>query len=84
MYLMYAEFTYCAQGEAFSELQFKHCKPFKCQLHKMVKNTETIRRQQSTNCLSAFGHFVELTLKGLEKKNRYTYVPKIQLTFNFL
>ena len=48
------------------------------------QNTETIRRQQPMNCLSVFDHFVELTLKGLEKKNRYTYVPKIQLTFNFL
>ena len=32
------------------------------------QNTETIRRQQPMNCLSVFDHFVELTLKGLEKK----------------
>ena len=31
----------------------------------MVKHTQTIRRQQPTNCLSVFGHFVGLALKGL-------------------
>ena len=31
----------------------------------MVKDTQTIFRQQPTNCLSVFGHFVELGLKGL-------------------
>ena len=31
----------------------------------MVKHTQTIRRQQPTNCLSVFDHFVVLTLKGL-------------------
>ena len=37
----------------------------KYQSHKMVKHTQTIRGQQSTNCLSVFGHFVVLKLKGL-------------------
>ena len=31
----------------------------------MVKHTQTVRRQQSTNCLSVFDHFVGLALKGL-------------------
>ena len=31
----------------------------------MVKHTQTIRRQQPTNCLSVFDHFVGLALKGL-------------------
>ena len=39
--------------------------PFKSQHHKMVKHTRSIRRQQPKNCLSVFGHFVGLALKGL-------------------
>ena len=31
----------------------------------MVKHTQTILRQQPTNCLRVFGHFVGLALKGL-------------------
>ena len=31
----------------------------------MVKHTQTIRREQPTNCLSVFDHFVKLALKGL-------------------
>ena len=31
----------------------------------MVKDTQTICRQQPTNCVSVFGNFVELGLKGL-------------------
>ena len=38
---------------------------FKRQPHKMVKRTQTIRRQQPMNCLSVFDHFAGLTLKGL-------------------
>ena len=34
------------------------------QPHKMVKHTQTIRRQEPTNCLSVFDHFVGLPLKG--------------------
>ena len=30
----------------------------------MVKLTQKIRRQKSTNCLSVFNHFVEFALKG--------------------
>ena len=40
--------------------------PFKCQIDKMVKHTQTIRRQQPTNCLSMFDHFVGLVVKGLK------------------
>ena len=42
-------------------------KTFKRQPHKMVKHTQTIRRQQPTNCLSVFNHFVALVLKGLKQ-----------------
>ena len=35
----------------------------------MVKHTQTIRRQQPTNCLSAFDHFWGLVLKGLTQEN---------------
>ena len=31
----------------------------------MVKHTQTIRRQKTTNSLSAFDHFMGLALKGL-------------------
>ena len=36
----------------------------------MVKHTQTIRRQQQTNCLSVFDHFVGFTLKGLTVRIR--------------
>ena len=39
--------------------------PFTRQTHKMVKHTQTIRRQQGTNCLSVLDHFVGLVLKWL-------------------
>ena len=35
------------------------------QPNKMVKHTQTIGRQQPTNCLSVFDHFVRLMLKRL-------------------
>ena len=31
----------------------------------MIKHTQTIRRQQPTNCLNVFDHFVGLALKVL-------------------
>ena len=31
----------------------------------MVKHTQTIRRQEPTNCLSVLDHFAGLALKGL-------------------
>ena len=45
-------------------------KPFKSQPHKMVKHTQTIRWQQSTNCLNVIDHFVGLTLRGLIPKHQ--------------
>ena len=42
---------------------------FKAPPHKMVKDTETIRWQQSTNCLSVFDHFARLAHKGLNSVN---------------
>ena len=38
---------------------------FKRQPNKMVKQTQTTRRQLLTSCLSAFDLFVEMALKGL-------------------
>ena len=39
--------------------------PFKHQLHKLVKHTQTICPQQPKNCLSVFDLFVGLALKVL-------------------
>ena len=39
----------------------------------MVKHTQTICRQQPTNCLSVFDHFVGLALKVL--KQQYKHKP---------
>ena len=39
---------------------------FKRQTHKMVKHTQTIRRQQPANCLSVSDHFVGLAFKELK------------------
>ena len=44
----------------------------KCQLHKMVKHSHTIRRQQPTSCLNVFDHFVGLAPKRV---NRYIFSP---------
>ena len=38
----------------------------KRQPHKMVKHTQTIRRQQLINCLSVIDHFMGLALKELK------------------
>ena len=38
---------------------------------KWSKHTQTIRRQQSMNCLSVFDHFVNLALKGLKSWRLY-------------
>ena len=34
---------------------------------KMVIHTQSIRRQQPTNCLNVLDHFVRLRLKGLKE-----------------
>ena len=54
---------------------FKLTKPFKHQPHKIVKYTQTIRRQQPTNCLIACDRFVGLALKGLN------FYKNISLTY---
>ena len=56
---------YC-KGDWFSCLLLLDIFPFKRQSQKMVKHTQTIRRQQPTNCLSVFDHFVGLALNGLK------------------
>ena len=43
----------------------------------MLKHTQTIRRQQPTNCFSVFDHIVGLPLKGLILK------PISNAFFNF-
>ena len=55
--------------------------PFERQPHKMVKHTQTIRRQQPTNCLSVFGHFVGLELKGLTRYIDYDYHGNFSVHF---
>ena len=39
--------------------------------HKMVKHTQIIRRQQSTDCSSVFDRFMDLELKELTRCNIY-------------
>ena len=48
--------------QAIDTLQYY---PFKRQPHKIVKHIQTNFRQQPTNCLSVFDHFMVLALKGL-------------------
>ena len=44
----------------------------------MVKQTQTIRPQKPTNCLSVFNHFVGLAVKGLNpyKSPGGNYIPE--------
>ena len=50
----------------FLQIGLKHqTYQFKCQPHKKVKHTQTIRRFLSTNYLNVFDHFMGLALKGL-------------------
>ena len=44
----------------------------------MVKHSQTIRRQNPTNCLSVFDYFVGLALKGLNTKKDFNYFHKNQ------
>ena len=39
----------------------------------MVKHTQTIRREQATNCLSVFDHFVGVAVKGLSNRYETSY-----------
>ena len=43
----------------------------------MVKHTQTMCRQRSTNCLSMFDHFVGAALKGLMKILKYSIIAKL-------
>ena len=47
--------------------------PFQRQFHKMVKHTQTIRRQIADE-LSVFDHFVGLALKGLTRNYHWIYL----------
>ena len=44
-------------------------------INKVAKHTQTIRRQFADNCLSVFGHFVGLALKGLKER---AFIPLLQ------
>ena len=50
----------------------------------MVKYTQTIRRQQTANCLNKFDHFVGLELKGFSKVQRRIQKPFKHLWWSFL
>ena len=51
----------------FGILRIVPFKLFNRQHHKMVKHTQTIRRQKTTNYLSVFDHFLGFALKGLSR-----------------
>ena len=55
--------------------------PFKSQPYKMFKHTHTILRQQLTNCLSVFDHFVMLTSKESITKSAQIELTVIYLTW---
>ena len=48
--------------------------PFKRQPHKMIENTQKIRRLLPANSLSVFDHFVGFALKGLIEVKRLTFL----------
>ena len=50
---------------SFSKDEILFFKTLTLKSHKMVKHIKTICRQQTTNCLSVFDHFVKLALEGL-------------------
>ena len=53
----------------------------------MVKHTQTIRRQQSTNCLSVFDHFMGLVvkIKGLKcKQKKLLRRPSFQVNIGLI
>ena len=49
----------------------------------MDKHTQTIRRQQPTNCMSVFDYFVGLALKRLRANKNKTAVSKETKKFLF-
>ena len=50
---------------SFSKDEILFFKTLTLKSNKMVKHIKTICRQQTTNCLSVFDHFVKLALEGL-------------------
>ena len=54
----------------------------KLQPIKMVKYTQTIRRQHPANFLSVFDHFVGLGLKGLKQSLRFKLIPPVSYRFS--
>ena len=44
-------------------LLLQRFKPFKRQLHEMIKQTQTIRQQEPKYYLNVFDHFIGLVLK---------------------
>ena len=51
----------------------------------MIKSTQAVRRQQPMNCLSVFGGFVGLALKGLKRRLKYiTFFLKKVVSFHTL
>ena len=72
-----------------SKKKFRDCfsifiiNSFKCQPHKMVKDTQT-RRLWWTNCLSVFDHFVGLVLKGLTWAKFMIFLVFLKVISNIL
>ena len=50
----------------------------------MVKHTQTIRRQQPTDCSSVFDHFVKLALKGLISLYNSAFGELYEVLFLFI
>ena len=66
-------------------LHYLTLEPFKHQSQKIVKHNQTIRRQQLTNCLSVFDHFVGLVLKGLRSdSNKFKEFVLLSVFDHFL
>ena len=57
------ECKYLSISKWVSEDHLEPSQTFRHQPHKMVKHTQTIRRQQPTNCLNVFDHLVGLALQ---------------------
>ena len=65
LHVCFLRFLNCANRAKY---HIRNQLTFKRQPHKMVKHTQTTCRQQPTNCLSVFDHFVGLALEGLRKQ----------------
>ena len=56
-----------ASNREFPTLEMNE--PYKCQPHKTVKHIQAMGRQQPTNYLSVFDHFMEFALKEFTHLN---------------